>query len=305
MKNQSSLSWLVPLIGLLALAAAGAGLFWPGEGAPYVFTTLHGQTAQIYGQGLYQYDTIFSAAGFKGVDVITLGVALPLLVVAFLLYRRGSLRGGLLLAGMLTYFLYVGASMTFSAAFNRLFLIYVALFSSSLFAFIRAITMIEASALATRIAPHLPHRGLAVFMFVAGLGTLFIWLSDVVGPVLTGGTPAILGPYTTMFTHGFDSAVITPVAVLTGIFILQRKPLGYLLATPILILCTLNGILVIASTISQTLAGIIFPIGVYIGMIGSWVVMGAFAVWLVTVFFRGLSEPIAERLINAQATQAQ
>jgi hypothetical protein len=45
---------------------------------------------------------------------------------------------------------------------------------------------------------------------------------------------------------------------------------------------------VIAQTVSQALAGIVFPIGVYIGMIGSWVVMGAFAVGLTVSFFRNI-----------------
>ena len=89
----------------------------------------------------------------------------------------------------------------------------------------------------------------------------------------------------TMLTHGFDSAVITPAAVITGVFLLQRKPLGYLLAAPIMILCTLIGVAVIGQTISQAMTGIIFPIGVYIGMVGSWVVMGAFAIGLTLAFF--------------------
>jgi hypothetical protein len=44
------------------------------------------------------------------------------------LYRRGSLRGRLLLIGILTYFLYVYASIAFGAAYNALFLVYVGLF---------------------------------------------------------------------------------------------------------------------------------------------------------------------------------
>jgi hypothetical protein len=60
---------------------------------------------------------------------------------------------------------------------------------------------------------------------------------------------------------------------------------GYLLAAPILILCTLIGFVVIGQTISQTLEGIVFPFGVYIGRIGSWVVMGAFAIWLTILYF--------------------
>ena len=50
------------------------------------------------------------------------------------------------------------------------------------------------------------------------------------GAIMTGQAPENLGPYTTMFTHGFDSAVITPAAALAGVCLLKRKPLGYLLA---------------------------------------------------------------------------
>jgi len=62
-----------------------------------------------------------------------------------------------------------------------------------------------------------------------------------------------------------------------------------LLAAPSLILISLAGVDVLAQTVSQTLAGLIFPIGVYIGMVGSWIALGAFAVGLTVVFFRNLS----------------
>ena len=291
MKNRAVFNWLVPLVGLLALVASGAGLFWTGGQGPYLFTTLHGQSVEIYGRGVYQYDSTMYAAGFRGADAIVLFAGLPLLAVSYALYRRGSLKGGFLLAGALAYFTYIGASLTFSAAFNRLFLVYTALFSASLFGLIATVTAIDPQALPGRMPPGLPVRGMAVFLFVAGLGTLFLWLSELIGPILQGVAPEYLGPYTTMFTHGFDSATITPVAVLTGIILLRRNPLGYLFAPPILILSILNGLNVLAATASQTLAGIIFQPGVYVGMVGSWVVMGAFAVWLVVAFFRKLKEP--------------
>ena len=122
---------------------------------------------------------------------------------------------------------------------------------------------------------------------------------------MTGQAPANLGPYTTMFTHGFDSAIITPATVITGIYLLKRKPLGYLLAAPLLILCTIIGVTVIAQTISQSMVGIVFPIGVYIGMIGSWVVMGAFAVGLAVAFFRNIAvEPwLRQRTTVLQANE--
>jgi hypothetical protein len=290
MKQRSVLNRLIPLIVFLAVIIAGVGLFSHGGDGPFSFTTIYGTTVEIYGQGVYQRDSTFVATLSIGTDVITLFVAVPLLLISYMAYRRDSLRGSLFMIGMLLYLLYVGVTYTFSLIFNSLFLVYTFLFSASLFATIVALTNIDLPGLVDKVNSAMPNRGIAVFMFVAGFGTLFLWLSDLIGPLLAGQAPTNLGPYTTMFTHGFDSAVITPAAVVTGIFLLERKPLGYLFAAPLLILCTLIGVVVISQTISQAMVGIIFPIGVYIGMIGSWVVMGAFAVVLAIRFFKNIKE---------------
>lgn len=286
MKRNPALDWLIPLIAILAVVIAGVGLFSQGGDGAFSFSTVYGDTVEIYGQGIYRHDTSFVAALFKGTDAITLFVSLPLLLVGYGLYRRGSLRGSIFLIGMLLYFLYVGVTYTFSVIFNSLFLVYTALFSASLFATIIALTTFDTQYLESKVTSNMPRRGIAIFMFVAGLGTMMLWLSELIAPIMTGQAPVNLGHYTTMFTHGFDSAVITPATIITGIYLLKRKPLGYLLAAPLLILCTIIGMTVIAQTTIQTLAGFVFPIGVYIGMIGSWVVMGAFAVGLATRFFR-------------------
>jgi len=290
MNRIKALNWLIPLIAILALAAALAGLFWQSEGSRISYTTLRGQNVEIYGQGLYRNDTVFFAATFQALDVLTLVVGLPLLVISFQLYRRGSLRGGWVLAGALSYFLYNGASMAFATAYNPMFLVYTGLFSTSLFAFISTLTMFDLKGLAKCVSPHLPHRVLAIFLFFAGIGMLFLWSSELIPSLAAGETPENLGPYTTMYTHGFDLAVLMPTILMTGVLILKRNPLGYLLAVPLLVLNVLIGLCVIGATISQTLAGIVFPVGVYIGMIGSWVAMGAFAGWLLANFLRNVSK---------------
>ncbi len=288
MARTSALHWLVPLIALLAAIAASAGLFASGGDGPANFTNVYGRTVELYGRGLYRHDSLLAGAGFRGVDAVTIFLALPLMLGAYLRARRGSQNAQLVLVATLFYSLYNGASMTFSAMFNSLFLVYVALFSASLFATIIALATFDTQALAARVKPGFPHRGMAVFVIVTGLGTLVIWLSEVIEPLLNSTAPDLIGPYTTLFTHGFDSAVITPVAVLTGIRLWRRRPLGYLLIAPFMIFCALVGVVVIGQSISQALAGVIFPIPVYIGMVGSWVVMGGFALGLTRAFFRHL-----------------
>jgi uncharacterized protein YqgC (DUF456 family) len=64
MKPSNIVTWLSWLIAVLALLAAGIGLFYQDGGGTFSFPTLCGEAVQIYGQGLYRYDTPITAVGF-------------------------------------------------------------------------------------------------------------------------------------------------------------------------------------------------------------------------------------------------
>jgi hypothetical protein len=289
MKNQPALNWLVPLIALLALIAAGAGLFWQSGGGPYSFTTLYGEKAQIYGQVMYDHDTTFSAGASQGADLIALFVVLPLLIVSFMLYRRGSLRGGFLLASVLAYYLYYGASLGLVVAYNNLYLVYLALFSASFFAFTLSLTMFDSPDLPAHISPRLPRRGMAIFMFVAGLGTAFIWLSDVANALSTNGVPDALGVNISLITYTLDVGIIAPACLLAGIQLLRRAPLGYLLTGVLTFMLALIGAMVIGQTVMQLNIGVELSPAQMFGIVGTWTIMGGIAVWLSSAFLRNLS----------------
>lgn len=293
MKNRPALNWLVPLIAVFSLVAAGAGLFWQATGSPYTFNTLYGETAQIYGQGLYAHDTIFSAGASRGADLVALFIALPLLIISFILYRRGSLRAGFLLTSTLAYYLYYGASLGLIVAYNNLYLVYLVLFSASFFAFILSLTMFDLPTLPKRLSSRLPKRGMAIFMFVVGIGIAFIWLSDVINALLTGGVPQALGVNISLITYTIDVGIIAPAALLAGYQLLKGAPLGNLLAGILTILLALVGAMVIAQTIMQLSIGVELSPGQLVGMVGTWIVMGGIAVWLSIVFLQNLSDSVA------------
>ena len=290
MKTSKTLLWLCVLIAVLAAAAAIAGLFWRDGGAPFTFTSLRGQEVQLFGQGIYRFDTVFTAATFIGTDAVTLFAFIPLLIVSLLLHVRGSLRGSFILLGTLSFFVYNGASLTFGAAYNNLFLVYLALFSASLFAFILALTGIDYQSLPSRFSARLPHRGMAIFFTVTGLALAFIWLSDVVSALLAGQAPPLLATYTTMVTYVLDIGVIVPALLVTAQLIRRRSPLGYPLASTLLTLCTMIGIVVIAQTIVQVNLGIILPPAQIAGMVGSFIVMSLASTWLLVLLMRSIYE---------------
>lgn len=289
MKKSKAVVFLSLLTGLLALIQSSAGLFWQGGRGPFTFTTLHGQTVQINGQGIYHFDTYFKAPIFRGTDALTLLVCIPLFVLAITLYNRGSLRGGLLLNGVLAFFLYNSASIALGAAYNNLFLLYIAYFSASVFAFVLTFKSIDVQTLSSQIIPGLPHRGIAALMFVSGMALFFAWLGDIIGPLLQGGVPGIAS-YTTEVTYVFDLGIVAPVCILAGILILRRAPISYLLTSIMLIMLAIVGLMVTTQTVFQLLAGITLTTGEFIGKSASFMLLALFAVWLVVRLFRCIPE---------------
>ncbi len=231
MKYQSALRWLIPLIGILALFASAKGLFYETPGQPYPLTSFRGEKVTINGHGLYYYDTVSSAAQMQGNDLITLVVGLPLLAVSAWLAFRGSLRGRLLLTGTLGFFLYTYMSMCMLTAYNALFLVYVALFTLGLYAFILSMLSFDLADLPQHFSARLPRGWIAVVLFMVG-GFLFLaWIGRVVPELLQTQTPAALENTTTRVIQAMDLALIVPLAFLSGILLLRRSAWGYLLAS--------------------------------------------------------------------------
>jgi hypothetical protein len=255
MRHKSTLRVLVPLIGLLAVFAAGTGLFDSTPGQPIPYTNHRGEHVVLNGQGLYKYDTVSSAAQAQGNDLITLAVGVPLLAVSAWFALRGSLRGQLLLTGALGFFLYTYMSMAMLAAYNSLFLVYVALFSLSLFAFILSMLSFDLSDLKSHFSPGLPVGWLAALLFLVAGFLLLAWLGRIVPPLLAGETPALENS-TTLVIQAMDLGLIVPLAVLSGILLLRRSSWGYLLASVALIKGATLGLGVSAMGINMSLRGV-------------------------------------------------
>jgi hypothetical protein len=245
------------LITILSLFAVGAGMVWPrGEGQTYEVVSLHGDTALIQGSGLYRYDTVTLASQVIAQDHVTLFIGVPLLILATILARRGSLRGRLLLAGTLAYFLYTYTSYAFGLAYNALFLVYVALFALVLFAFVLALMALDIPTLPESFSPRLPRRLIALFLFTLGAFLLTAWLERIVSAALANQSPYGLETNTTLVIQVLDLGLIVPVSLLGGILLWRRRPWGYLLSSIILIDGLTYFLALLAMIIGETLAGV-------------------------------------------------
>ena len=202
------------MVGLLLAVAAGLGLFLPG---------------------ICQDNTAFTTAAFRGTDLVSLVVALTVLVGSLWLARRGSPRALLIWLGALGYVAYTYL-YAFAIAWNRLFLVYVALLSLSLFTLVAALTAIDPVQLAGRFDDRTPVRGVGVFMWAIGGMLGLMELAQVVPALIVGDVPDVVieTGHPTLVIYILDLGLVVPLLLLVGRWLRQRRPFSYV-AAPILL----------------------------------------------------------------------
>jgi hypothetical protein len=266
MNNNSPLKWLIPAIILLTLIATLAGLL-PGEGQPFALTNFRGEEVTINARGLYYWDTVSSAAQMQANDLATLALGAPLLAISFWLTLRGSLRGRLLMTGTLGFILYTYITMCFGAAYNKFFLVYVALFSLSLFAFIVSMMSFDLKNLPSHFSEKLPRGWIAGLLFFAAAFLSLAWLGRIAATFAPNAIPALENT-TSLFIQAMDLGLIVPLCVMSGILLLRRAAWGYLLASVGLMKFLTMGVAVSVMSLNMLRVGVpismmevtIFPI---------------------------------------------
>jgi len=288
---ERTLRRLPGLLAVIAGAVAAVGLLWQPSGRSVPVVTTRGGTAELAGDGLYRYDTVFTAAGNTAVDAVVAAFGVPLLITAWVTYRRGSQRGSVLLAGTLGYLLYVYATYAFGVAYNPLYLAYVTLLSASLFGFIAALNAVDRGALAAVAAdPDVPHRTLSRFLLTSAAVTAAVWLQPVVTALVRNSAPDLLDVYTTPVTFSLDLAIVAPSAALAGLLVRRREPLGYLIASPLLVTIVLLLPTIALSTALQAAAGIPFTTAQVVGPIAGFGVLGAVGARLLVQLLRAVPD---------------
>jgi hypothetical protein len=190
------------------------------------------------------------------------------------------------LAGTLAFFLYTYSSLALGAAYNELFLVYIAVTALTLFGLLVVLSGFDRDGVAARIGSGMPRRGIAIFLIVAGVILFSIWLGLSILPgLLSGSVPVEVASYTTIITFVWDMAVIAPALVISGILFWQRQPLGALLAPVMLIFTDVLGLSLLAMGVGQQLAGLMST-GQFIGFVVSFAILTLCALWSTAMFFR-------------------
>ena len=224
-------SLLYGLIFLLVLVATTAGVFYYTPEPRIESLTVRGQHAIFQGSGLYRYDPVSVVREGVIWDVINLFFGLPLFAAAIFFSLRKTLRGRLLLGGLLSYFWYVYLMYAMMMSFNNLFLVYVSIFSLSMVAFVLNIRHIKVSRLPEQVSTRFPRRLFIGYSIALSAALVFLWLGRIIPIMVTGRFPDELAGLTTLETQALDLGLVVPLALSSGILLWRRSPWGYYLSS--------------------------------------------------------------------------
>ena len=237
MTNSHKSPWLTALVGLtgvLASVASAAGVFLRGDLATRPFVTARGDTVEILTSGVYRFNGVNVASEGVGWDLVTLFVVVPLLALTMPSLHRATLRGTLLGAGFLVYFLYQYAEYAMALAYGPLFPLYVAIVALSLSGTALLLARVDVGELPERFGPRFPRRAMVAFglYMVVLLGGM--WLPLVASTMNADAVTQLYGG-TTLVVQAFDLGFLVPLGLFTAVTVYRRHPAGHLLSAVVIV----------------------------------------------------------------------
>lgn len=226
-------------------------------------------------EDLYQ-EGAWAREAFRGGDIVTLGVVVPVLVVALVQARRGSVRAMVVWIGVLAYALYNYAYYVFGASFNDAFLIHIAIFSSSIFALVLAVSNLDVAATAEPLRRRQLARWIGGFLTLVGVGQGALWVIVIVRYAVTGEVLADIPVRGQHVVFALDLSLLVPALIVAGVLLWRRTAIGYVAAGVVSVtgsLVLLNLLLAAAFQANADVAGVkAFPpegVAMTVGMIAS------------------------------------
>lgn len=291
MKNKNAYNMKINAISysiaILAIFVAVVGVFYSNGGSRFEVENVYGEQIELYGDGIYAFDTVSRAGVSKGTDAVMIIVSVLFLVVTLLKNKIKNIK--YIQLGLLITIMYYSSCLAFGITFNRLFPAYVLLFSASLFGLIFMARDVFSEKINTVMLKSKSNLGTGIFLVISSLSVL-MWLQFIIPAVLSGEPMEIIEIYTTEPTFVLDLAIILPLYLTVGIAVLKKNELAYKLTTPLLTFITIIGILVISQNIFQRQLGIIIPLPQLIGLVISFVILGIIATFLNIRFLKKLNQ---------------
>ncbi len=214
MQNKTILKLSIPLAGLVIIVSC-VGLFTPEF---YSAETLNWQSQSL------------------GQDMIDLFLVVPCLILFSILAYRNKRSARVIWGGVVLYLTYTFVIYCFDIHFNKLFIIYCFCLGLSFYSFIYFLFTLYSERKIENLENKPINRIISIYFICISVVFYFLWLSEILPSIFYNTIPKSIkeAGLPTNAVHVIDLSVFLPSIFLTGILLLKRKPLAYIL-TPILL----------------------------------------------------------------------
>ncbi|OHD36090.1 MAG: hypothetical protein A2355_09650 [Spirochaetes bacterium RIFOXYB1_FULL_32_8] len=194
------------------------------------FVNVKGENVNLVGNGIYKNNPVYFTTAAIGFDAVRLFVSLPILIIAFLFYLRGSLSSGIIMAGILLSYFYQYFEFVMAFSYNTMFLLYTSGFSLSLITAIILIIILQKQYTTKNIEKHFPVKTIAIFLITAGFLLLLKCLGETFSSLLGGIQPEHTIGQHTLWDQAMDMGLIFPYCFIIGVLLLRKNVYAYLLS---------------------------------------------------------------------------
>lgn len=263
------------VLSCIVITTAIIGLFYSDGGETIFVKNIYGQEVELYGKGIYAYNSLLTVSGRLGAD--WMGILCGILMISLCFLKKDQIWAILLKISQSFLFVYYFACLVFSISMNRLYLLYVLGFGLSIFlSFVLVVNDLK-TIVVKESSKKCKNLGISLCLGISGVVTIGIWLSMIVPYMITDNYGYLLGVLTTESTYAIDLGVLCPAMIICAILVQKKRDFGYKMAPILLYILFCVGPMVILQNIYCLILGISVPIPAFIGTVLSFVVMCIFA----------------------------
>jgi hypothetical protein len=226
--------WLSAVIAALMVVASLAGLL----------------IGNLYPDGPWAREA------FRGGDLTTLLLAVPVLLASLVLTIRGSRRAQAAWVGSLAYVVYNFAYYAFGAEFNDVFALHIAILALSIWATAFAVTSLDVPTIAQAFRLDRLTRSIGAFLVLVGaiLGGLWVFLA--IRFAVTGELMADIPADGMHLVFAIDLSMLVPALVVAGVLLWRRTSAGIVFGAAMTVMGALYQVNLLVSGVLQDEAGV-------------------------------------------------
>ena len=253
----------VSLCGVLSLDFSNA----------WSYINQYGDGVKLFGSGIYKDDSYFKAPIHIGSDLCVLFFLVPLFVISVIKDLRASTtKTQLRLVSIEAISLYYAVCLCIGVKYNRIFVIYVILFSLLFFTLIKRMRNLSRNNYSFEMK-----KSDAVFLVFSGISLCVAWWPDIIPTILKGTSLKLIENYTTEPTYVLDLGIISPLCFISLVLMKKKESLGLVLYAILLQSIIVVAVMMITQSAVQFASGAQIPLPALISKSVIFIILGLFA----------------------------